>query len=130
MSTPNPVPFPPITKGFNWTPSTTGDGGAAMPAGEAPSGSTVGIRPDGDSTHAAGNYKYLVAVSGATSQLLITDPQWLAAKIPPGNYWADVDQTDLLGTQSLTSGWSGKEVAFSIPAPIVRPAPPSGFGVA
>jgi len=120
--------FPPITKGFSWTPSTLDATGAPLPAGEAPSGSTVGIRADGDANHAPGNYQYLVAVNGSTSQLLITDPQWLAAKIPPGNYWGAVDQTDMLGTSTSTSAWT-PEVAFSIPAPIVKPASPTGFTV-
>lgn len=121
--------FPPLTKGFSWVGSSTDTSGNPMPSGEAPSGSSVGIRADGDATHAAGNYKYIVAVNGAASQLNITDPQWLAAKIPPGNYWGAVDQTDMLGTDSRTSAWTA-EVPFSIPSPIVTPAQPTGFSVA
>jgi len=118
--------FTPLTKGFSWIPSTTDASGNALPAGEAPSGATVGIRADGDANHAAGNYQYIVSVNGSTAQLLITDPQWLAAKIPPGNYWGAVDQTDMLGTSTSTSAWT-PEVPFSIPAPIVKPASPTGF---
>lgn len=122
--------FPAITTGFSWTPSTTVDSGQAVPAGEAPSGFTVGIRQDGDTAHSAGNYKYLISTAnGSISQIQITDPQWVAAKIPPGNYWAAVDQTDMLGTASMTSAWTA-EVSFSIPQPIARPDAPTGFTVA
>jgi len=130
VSTPNPVTFPALTKGFSWTPSTTGEGGSPLPDGETQSGSTVGIRPDGDATFGPAHYKYLITTSGTKSELSVTDANWMAAKVPPGNYWADVDQTDILNGQSATSAWSGKEVPFSIPFPIVKPAPPSGFSAA
>lgn len=130
MSTPNPVTFPPLTKGFSWTPSTTGDGGAALAPGESQSGSTVGIRADGDTSHSPGNYQYLIIVTGVAAQLLVGDAPWVNAKIPPGNYWADVDQTDSLNGATATSKWSGTEAAFSIPQPIVQPSPPTGFTAA
>lgn len=122
--------FPILTKGFSWTPSTTGGGGQALPSGEVQTGSTVGIRADGDTAHGPGNYKYLITTSGAAAQLLITDPAWVAAKIPPGNYWADVDQTDALNGSPSTSSWTGKESSFSIPQPVVQPDPPTGFTAA
>lgn len=117
--------FPELTKGFAWVPSTTG-GGAALPPGETQTGSTVGIRADGDTAHSAGSYKYLIATSGTAAQLLITDPAWIAAKIPPGNYWAAIDQTDALNGNPATSAWTA-EVPFSIPQPVVQPDPPTSF---
>lgn len=130
MSTPNPIVFTPLVKGFTWTPSTTGEGGAALPAGEVQSGSTIGIRADGDTAHSAGNYQYLVVVPpGQTSETPAQIAAALNKSLPPGNYWAAVDQTDMLNGQSATSAWTA-EVPFSIPAPIVKPASPTGFGAA
>lgn len=132
MSTPNPITFTPLTKGFSWVNSTTDKDGNPLPTGETQSGATVGIRADGDTAYAYGQYKYFVTTSGTASQLLITDPKWLAAKIPPGNYWGAVDQTDMIGTDSKTSGWS-QEVPFSIPQPppvIAQPLAPSDFKAA
>lgn len=125
MSTPNPTLFTPLTKGFSWQASTTGEGGASLPAGEVQTGSTIGVRADGDAAFSPGNYKWFVPVSGTASTEPLADFQ-AKAKLPPGNYWAAVDQTDMLGTDSATSGWTG-EVPFSIPAPIVKPAPPTAF---
>lgn len=117
--------FPPLTKGFTWVNSTTG-AGQPLPPGETQTGATVGVRADGDTAHAAGNYKYLITTSGSASQLLITDSAWIAAKIPPGNYWAAVDQTDALNGQSATSLWTSEQ-PFSIPQPVVQPDSPTGF---
>jgi hypothetical protein len=130
MSTPNPITFPALTKGFSWTPSTGGEGGVPLAPGETQSGSTVGIRPDGDATFSPGHYKYLIPTNGMTAALSITDANWINAHIPPGNYWADVDQTDILNGQTFTSAWSGKEAPFSIPFPGVKPAQPTGFTAA
>jgi hypothetical protein len=127
MSTPNPVTFPALVKGFSWTASTTGVGGAALPTGEAESGATIGIRADGDTAHSAGSYQYLIIVpAGQTTETPAQITAALTKALTPGNYWAAIDQTDMLGTQSSTSAWTA-EVPFSIPAPIVQPAPPSGF---
>lgn len=128
MSTPNPV-FTPLVKGFTWQNSTTGEGGAPLPQGEVQSGSTIGIRADGDAAHSAGNYQYLVLVpAGQTSETPAQIATTLNKALPPGNYWAAMDQTDMLGTDSRTSAWTA-EVPFSIPAPIVRPSAPTGFQV-
>lgn len=130
MSTPNPTPFPALVKGFSWTPSTTGEGGAPLPPGEAQTGSTIGIRADGDAAHSAGNYQYLVLVPG--TQSTETPAQITAAlnkALPPGNYWAAIDQTDMLNGVASTSAWTA-EVPFSIPFPIVKPAQPSAFTAA
>lgn len=127
MSTPNPIVFTPLVKGFSWQNSTTAEGGAPLPAGEAQSGSTIGIRTDGDAAHSAGNYQYLVLVpAGQTAETPAQIAATLNKSLPPGNYWAAMDQTDMLGTASMTSAWT-PEVPFSIVAPIVRPAAPTGF---
>lgn len=130
MSTPNPITFTPLLKGFSWTPSTTGAGGAALPAGETQTGSTIGIRADGDATHSPGNYQWLVVVP--TAQSSETPSQITAAlgkALAPGNYWAAIDQTDMLNGASSTSDWTA-EVPFSIPQPIVKPDKPTGFSAA
>lgn len=128
MSTPNPVAFTPLVKGFNWTPSTAAINGP-MPAGEVPSGFTIGIRADGDATHAAGNYANLVVVPpNQTSETPAQITAALTKALPPGNYWAAVNQTDTLNSVTSVSGWTA-EVAFSIPAPIAQPLSPTGFTV-
>lgn len=130
MSTPNPVTFTPLVKGFSWTLATTAAGGNPLPSGEAETGCTIGIRADGDTAHAAGNYQYLAIVpAGAASE---TPAQLVAAlgkNLAPGNYWAAIDQTDVLNGVQSTGAWS-PEVAFSIPTPppvIVQPGSPSAF---
>lgn len=122
--------FTPLVKGFTWVNSTTDKDGNPLPAGEVQTGSTIGIRVDGDTTHTAGNYQYLVIVpAGQTSETPAQIATALNKSLPPGNYWAAIDQTDMLGTDSKTSAWTA-EVPFSIPAPIAQPAPPSGFSAA
>lgn len=130
MSTPNPVTFTPLVKGLSFNLSTTDSSGNPLPAGETESAATIGIRLDGDTTHAAGNYQYTVVLdAGVTS----ASPADIAAKLgkplPPGNYWAAVDQTDTLNGTPATSSWTA-EVPFSIPQPVVQPSPPTGFTVA
>lgn len=130
MSTPNPIVFTPLIKGFSWTPSTTGAGGVALPPGETQSGSTIGIRADGDTTHSAGNYQWLVVVAGAaTSETPAAITAALGKALPAGNYWAAIDQTDMLNGAPSTSAWTA-EVPFSIPPTIVQPAPPVNFSAA
>lgn len=122
--------FTPLVKGFTWVSSTTASDGSALPTGEAQTGSTIGIRVDGDTTHAAGNYQYLVIVpAGQTSETPAQIAAALNKSLPPGNYWAAIDQTDMLGTDSKTSAWT-PEVPFSIPPVIAQPAPPAGFSAA
>ena len=130
MSTPNPVTFPTLLKGFSWVPSTTGAGGVALPSGETQSGSTIGIRADGDATHSAGNYQYLVVIAGtASAETTAAVNAAIGKALAPGNYWAAIDQTDMLNGAPSTSAWTA-EVPFSIPAVIVQPAPPTGFTAA
>ena len=134
MSTPTPIVFTPLTKGFSWTPSTTGVGadGSAMPlpTGEAYTSATIGIRADGDTTHSAGNYANLVIVPGAaTSESVAALTAALQSALPAGNYWAAVEQTDTLNGATATSTWTA-EVPFSIPPTIVQPAPPTNPTVA
>lgn len=122
--------FTPLNVGFSWTPSTTDAAGNPLPTGEAESGATIGIRQDGDATHAAGNYQYLiVASSTATSESIAAINAAIGKTLAPGNYWAAVDQTDILNGSSSTSAWTA-EVPFSIPAVIVKPAAPTNFTVA
>lgn len=121
--------FTPLEKGFTWTPSSTG-GGAALPAGEAPSGFTIGIRLDGDTTHAAGNYAYTVIVpAGQTTETPAQITAALTKALTPGNYWAALSQTDTLNGASATSAWTA-EVPFAIPPVIVTPDQPTGFTAA
>ena len=129
MSTPNPL-FPPLVKGFSFALSSTDENGNPLPAGETESAATIGIRQDGDSTHAAGNYQFIV---GLDAGVTTASPADIAAKLgkplPPGNYWAAVDQTDTLNGVAATSKWTA-EVGFSIPQPVVQPGSPTGFQAA
>lgn len=122
--------FTPLVKGFSFALATTDDSGNPLPAGEAESAATIGIRQDGDATHSAGNYQYTVVLDAGVTT---ASPADIAAKLgkplPPGNYWAAVDQTDTLNGNPATSNWTS-EVAFSIPQPVVQPSPPTGFSVA
>lgn len=134
MSTPNPTIFPPLLKGFSWTPSTTGvaANGSSMPLpeGETYTSATIGIRADGDTTHSAGNYANLVIVPGAaTAESVAALTAGLQSALPAGNYWGTVKQTDTLNGVTATSAWTA-EVPFSIPPTIVQPAPPSPFTAA
>lgn len=120
--------FTPLTTGFSWTPSTTDASGSPLPPGEAESGATIGIRPDG--TGAAGTYPTLVVVpSTATAETLTQLNAALGKALAPGNYWAAIDQTDILNGATSTSVWTA-EVPFSIPAVIAKPAAPTNFTVA
>jgi len=122
--------FTPLVKGFSWQNSTTAADGSALPPGETQSGSTIGIRADGDTTHSPGNYQYLVVVPATqTSETPAQITAALNKSLPPGNYWAAIDQTDMLNGAPSTSDWTA-EVPFSIPSPIVKPASPTGFSAA
>ena len=127
MATPNPVTFTPLVKGFSFNLSTTDDNGNPLPAGEVESSATIGIRLDGDANHSAGNYQYIVPLDAGVTT---ASPADIAAKLgkplPPGNYWAAVDQTDTLDGNPATSNWTA-EVPFSIPQPVVQPGKPTGF---
>ena len=125
--------FPPLISEFTWAPSTTGGGGQPLPAGEAQTGSTIGIRTATDTTHSAGNYQWLVPIGGTgMSETLAQLTAFLGAALPAGNYYAAVDQTDALNGVSATSAWSA-EIPFSIPVPvpvIVTPSVPQNFSAA
>lgn len=130
MSTPQPVTFTPLVKGFSWQNSTIDANGNPLPPGEAQSGSTIGIRADGDTTHSAGNYQYLVVVpAGQSAETPAAITAALTKALPPGNYWAAIDQTDMLNGSPSTSAWTA-EVPFSIPPTIAQPSPPTGFTAA
>lgn len=130
MSTPNPVTFTPLVKGFNFTISTTDTDGNPLPAGEAESAATVGIRSDGDTTHAPGNYQFVIPVAAGASTVTPADiAAALGKPLAPGNYWAAIDQTDTLNGAQATSSWT-PEVPFSIPQPVMQPSPPTGFSAA
>lgn len=122
--------FTPLVKGFSFTTATTDTSGNPLPTGEAETNVTIGIRLDGDITHSSTNYQYLAIIQGAASS--VTPAQLTAAlgkPLPPGNYWAAIDQTDTLNGTPATSAWSA-EVPFSIPQPVVTPGSPSAFSVA
>jgi hypothetical protein len=122
--------FTPLIKGFSWTPSTTDINGNPLPAGETQSGSTIGIRADGDTSHAAGNYQYLIIVPPTqNSEAPGAITAALTKALAPGNYWAAIDQTDMLNGSPSTSPWTA-EVPFSIPAVIAQPAQPTNFTAA
>lgn len=122
--------FPPLTSEFTWTPSTTTSGGQPLPPGEVQTGSTIGIRADGDTTHSAGNYQWLVLIVGTgMSETAAQLAAALGKALPVGNYWAAIDQTDTLNGQSATSAWSA-EIPFSMPPPIAQPDIPTAFKVA
>lgn len=122
--------FTPLIKGFSWTPSTTDKDGNPLPAGETQSGSTIGIRADGDTAHAAGNYQYLIIVPPTqNSEAPGAITAALTKALTPGNYWAAIDQTDMLNGSPSTSAWTA-EVPFSIPAVIATPAAPTNFTAA
>lgn len=119
--------FPPLTSEFTWTPSST-SGGKPLPAGETETGSTIGIRTDGDTTHSAGNYQWSVPIAGtAMSETFSQLTAYLGKALPVANYWAAIDQTDTLAGQSATSAWSA-EIPFSIaPPPVAQPDVPGAF---
>jgi hypothetical protein len=123
----NATVFPALVKGFSFTLSTTDANGNPLPAGENESAATIGIRLDGDTTHAAGNYQYTVVLDAGVTTATPSDiASRLGKPLPPGNYWAAVDQTDTLAGVASTSAWT-TEVPFSIPVPVVQPGSPTGF---
>jgi hypothetical protein len=126
--------FPPLTKGFSWTPSTSGVGADGnpmpLPTDETYTSATIGIRADDDTAHSVGNYATLVLVPGAaTSESVAALTAALQRGLPVGNYWAAIAQTDTLNGVTATSAWTS-EVPFSISPIIVQPAPPTGFSAA
>lgn len=122
--------FTPLTKNISWTDSTLAADGTALPPGEALSSTTLGIRTDGDATHALGNYDKLVIVPAASStETLAALNAGLAKALAPGNYWLNASQTDTLNGVSMTSDWMKTEVPFSIPPQAVAPASPSALSV-
>ena len=121
--------FTPLTAEFTWTPSTT-SGGQPLPAGEVQTGATIGIRADGDTTHSAGNYQWLVLIVGTgMSETAAQLAAALGKALPVGNYWAAIDQTDTLNGQSATSAWS-PEIPFSMPPTLATPDFPQNFKIA
>jgi hypothetical protein len=129
MSTPNPV-FTPLVKGFSFALATTDDSGNPLPAGETESAATIGIRADGDTQHVPGKYQYTVVLdAGVTTATPADIAAKLGKPLPPGNYWAAVDQTDTLDGVAATSNWTA-EVPFSIPQPVVQPGIPTAFTAA
>ena len=133
MSTPNPT-FPPLTTGLSWVLSTLGVGNVALPPGEAETGVTLGLRLDGDTTHSAGNYQWLIPLSAGIVTESAAALEAALAKLPippaPGaNLWAAINQTDALSGSPSTSAWTS-EISFSLPIPIVQPLPPTAFGSA
>jgi hypothetical protein len=136
LSTPTPV-FTPFTKSISWTDATTASGGAPLPAGETLADTVIGIRADGDATHSAGNYQWQISVAAPASSITRADfdaaikaayPQM--NPVPPGNYWLNGEQTDVLDGQTATSAWGTTETPFSIPVPVVAPSNPTSFVVA
>lgn len=130
MATPNPVVFTPLVKGFSFALATTDDSGNPLPPGESESAATIGIRQDGDTQHVPGKYQYTIVLdAGVTTATPADIAAKLGKPLPPGNYWAAVDQTDTLNGVAATSNWTA-EIGFSIPQPVVQPGSPTGFGVA
>lgn len=122
--------FTPLVKGFSWTPATTDINGNPFPAGEVETGTTIGIRADGDTVHGVGNYQYLVIVPATqNSEAPGAITAALGKALAPGNYWAALDQTDTLNGSPSTSPWT-PEIAFSIPAVVAQPAAPTNFTAA
>lgn len=125
-----PTVFTPLVKGFSFNLSNTDENGNPLPAGEVESAATIGIRQDGDATHSAGNYQYTLVLGGGVTTVSPTQIAAILGKpLPPGNYWAAVDQTDTLNGTAATSAWTA-EVPFSIPQPVVQPGSPTGFTAA
>src|SRR5579859_7851363 len=84
--------FTPLVKGFAWTPATTAVGGGPLAVGEVESGTTIGIRIDGDTTHGIGNYQWLVVVPPTqNSEAPAAINAAIGTPLPPGNYWAALD---------------------------------------
>lgn len=134
MSTPTPV-FTPFLTSLSWVDATTGVGGVPLAPGETLQDTVIGVRADGDTAHGLGNYQWQITVNAPTSS--ISRAQFDAAVkaatgsvLPPGNYWLNGEQTDVVGGQAATSSWGATELPFSIPTPIVVPSNPTGFTVA
>jgi hypothetical protein len=89
------------------------------------------VRLDGDATHSPGNYQWLVPLAAGITSEAAAALEAALAKLPNppaagANCWGAIDQTDMLNGAPSTSAWTA-EVPFSIPVPIVQPAPPSAF---
>lgn len=120
--------FTPLTVGFSWVNATTDSNGNPLPDGEVESGTTIAVRADGDVAHSPGNYQYFVVNTGNTTSISAASFQ-AAAKLPPGNYWAAMDQTNVLNGVTATGAFT-PEIPFSIPQTVVKPAAPKNFTVA
>lgn len=118
--------FTPIHNGFSWTPSTTGADGSPLPSGETLLSVTLGIRPDGNASFGLGNYQYQVIVlAPATAESLAQLNAAINATLPPGDYWANVMQTDVYNGANEPGPWGTTEVPFAVLAPAVAPAAPT-----
>lgn len=120
--------FTPLTVGFSWVNSTTASDGSPLPAGEVEVSTTIGVRADGDATHSQGNYKWFVTNLGQVTSISAAD-FLKSTKLPAGNYWAALVQTDALNGVNATSAET-PEIPFSVPATVVAPAAPTNFTVA
>ena len=69
-------------------------------------------------THAAGNATpwLVIVAAGAVSESPTQIDAALGTPLPPGNYWAALNQTDRLNGLASTSPWT-PEVPFSIAEP-------------
>lgn len=122
--------FPPLATAITWKDSNTDASGNPLPAGEAVSSVTLGIRADGDTAHSLGNYAKTVIVLGTVTQETVSAlNSALGAALAPGNYWLNGQETATLNGQSATSAWGATETPFSIPQPVVTPGSPSAFSV-
>lgn len=128
MSTDNPG-FTPLIDSINWVDSTTAKGGGALPDGEALVSTTLGIRPDGNTSFSAGNYQFTVSIAAPAQKETANDLTTALAKaLPPGNYWLAAKQTDSLSGANADSDWT-PEVGFSIPQQAVAPDSPTALSV-
>ena len=121
--------FPPLKSGISWTNSTTDNTGAAMQSGEVLQSTTLGIRPDGSPVL---KYPTMVVVPApATTETVAALTAALGAALPPGNYWLNASQTDVVSAtgQTAISEWMSVEVPFSIPPQPVAPAAPTALSV-
>lgn len=114
--------FPPLNTFTIQNPTTNVDT-TAVAAGEL-TATEIGIRADGDATHSAGNYLFIVKVTEpATTESVAALNTALGKALAPGNYWAAA-RADTAGLKAdgtpADSAWSTPEQPFSIPVP---PAP-------
>src|SRR3569833_3351659 len=99
--------FLPLFFGFSWFLSSSVVGGGVFPDGETQTGSTIGVRADGDTAHSTGNYSWFVVITGPVNAESTSDFQ-AKLSLKPGNYWAAINQTDMLNGVRAASDWSGE----------------------